>query len=155
MASVKPLCHFHLPLSSSSSFFRIRKPTHSLPLSPRLLNRPIQFQSKTLSPPHRIHLLPQPLHAYVTGPASDPNIADTDPKLDGLRQEDSPTPRVVTWELLSMLLMKHKFRLALCVASLFACTTCTLSMPIFSGDFFLWIFLSLHKFYLFILLQIW
>ncbi|CAL5185113.1 unnamed protein product [Lathyrus oleraceus] len=136
MASVKPLCHFHLPLSSSSSFFRIRKPTHSLSLSPRLLNRPIQFQSKTLSPPHRIHLLPQPLHAYVTGPASDPNIADTDPKLDGLRQEDSPTPRVVTWELLSMLLMKHKFRLALCVASLFACTTCTLSMPIFSGRFF-------------------
>lgn len=35
-----------------------------------------------------------------------------------------------------MLLMKHKFRLALCVASLFACTTCTLSMPIFSGRFF-------------------
>ncbi|CAK8532552.1 unnamed protein product [Lathyrus sativus] len=140
MAYVKPLSHYHLPLfssplSSSSSSYRIRKPIHSLSLSPRLLNRPIQFQSKTLSP-HRTHFLPQPLHAYVTGPASDPNTADTDPKLDGLRQEDPPTPRVVTWELLSMLLMKHKVRLAVCVASLFACTTCTLSMPIFSGRFF-------------------
>ncbi|XP_058779253.1 ABC transporter B family member 28 isoform X1 [Vicia villosa] len=136
MASVKPLCHYHLPLSSSSSSFPVQK-THSLSLSfsPRFLNRPIRFQSKSLSPP-RIRLLPQPLHAYVTGPASDPNITDTDPKLDGLRQEDSPTPRVVTWDLLSMLLMKHKLRLALCVGSLFACTTCTLSMPIFSGRFF-------------------
>ncbi|KAL5081029.1 hypothetical protein RYX36_009450 [Vicia faba] len=137
MASIKPLIlsHYHLPLSSSSSSFTIQKPTQSLSLSPRLLNRPIQFQSKTISSP-RIHLLPQPLHAYVTGPASDPNIADTDPKLDGLWQQDSPTPGVVTWELLSMLLMKHKFRLAVCVGSLLACTTCTLSMPIFSGRFF-------------------
>lgn len=135
MASVKPLCHYHLPLSSSPSSFKVQKPTHSLSFSTRFLNRPIRFQSKTLSPP-RIRLLPQPLHAYITGPASDPNIADTDPKLDGLRQEDSPTPRIVTWELLSMLLMKHKLRLALCVGSLFACTTCTLSMPIFSGFYF-------------------
>ncbi|CAJ2666585.1 ABC transporter B family member 28-like [Trifolium pratense] len=135
MASITTtLCHYHIPLSSS---FKIHKPTHSFPLplshSPRHLIHPFKFQPKTI--PSRF-LLSQPPRAYVTGPASDPNVADPDPKLDGLIQEEPYIPRVITWELLSFLLVKHKFRLAVCVASLFACTTCTLSMPIFSGRFF-------------------
>ncbi|WJX66439.1 ABC transporter B member 28 [Trifolium repens] len=129
------LCHYHFPLSSSS--FKIHKLTnsHSLPLSlsPRHLTLPFKFQPKTI--PSRF-LLSQPPRAYVTGPASDPNVAESDPKLDGFNQEKPYIPKVITWELLSLLLLKHKFRLAVCVASLFACTTCTLSMPIFSGRFF-------------------
>ncbi|WJX71348.1 ABC transporter B member 28 [Trifolium repens] len=123
------LCHYHFPLSSSS--FKIHKPI--LSHSPRHLTLPFKFQPKTI--PSRFPLS-QPPRAYVTGPASDPNVAESDPKLDGLKQEEPYIPKVITWELLSLLLLKHKFRLAVCVASLFACTTCTLSMPIFSGRFF-------------------
>ncbi|XP_004513684.1 ABC transporter B family member 28 [Cicer arietinum] len=141
MASVTTttLCHCHLPLSSS---FTIPKPIHSLSLSPstRALIRPFHFQfqskSKSISSSSSRCLISQPPRAYVTGPASDPNISEPDPKLHGSLQEKIEPPSVITWELLSMLLTKHKLRLALCVASLFSCTACTLSMPIFSGRFF-------------------
>lgn len=135
MTSLTTLSHYH-PLSS----FKIHKQTHSLSLSlSRVPIRPLQFQfkPKPLSLSRSRFLLSQSLpRAYVTGPASDPNVAEPDPKVDGLQQEEAVIPKVVTWELLGLLLFKHKFRIALCVASLFACTACTLSMPIFSGRFF-------------------
>jgi hypothetical protein len=134
------LCHYHFPLSSSS--FKIHKPI--LSHSPRHLTLPFKFQPKTI--PSRFPLS-QPPRAYVTGPASDPNVAESDPKLDGLNQEKPYIPKVITWELLSLLLLKHKFRLAVCVASLFACTTCTLSMPIFSGNFFVFCFFLYDDYY--------
>lgn len=74
--------------------------------------------------------------AYVTGPASDPIVSEPDLKL---RESDSRTveiqspPNLITWGLLWSLLVKHKLRLGLSVLTLLGCTTCTLSMPIFSG----------------------
>lgn len=149
MASVTTttLCHCHLPLSSS---FTIPKPIHSLSLSPstRALIRPFHFQfqskSKSISSSSSRCLISQPPRAYVTGPASDPNISEPDPKLHGSLQEKIEPPSVITWELLSMLLTKHKLRLALCVASLFSCTACTLSMPIFSGNFYYFFIYCIH-----------
>ncbi|XP_068634409.1 ABC transporter B family member 28 [Aristolochia californica] len=74
--------------------------------------------------------------AYVTAPASDPN-------LEGVHASElaSPTPAVDSSTLISAgkicrLLMLHKLRIAASVLSLFGCTACTLSMPIFSGRFF-------------------
>lgn len=134
MASATTLWHCHSPLSSSSSSFRrtLKQPTilsrvriHSIQSPRNSSRRPSRTLSSLASPPC----------AYVTGPASDPNFVEPDPKIDGSTPEETePPPRVITWELLSMLLMKHKLRIAVSVASLFACTTCTLSMPIFSGN---------------------
>ncbi|KAK7314958.1 hypothetical protein VNO77_33490 [Canavalia gladiata] len=114
----------HTPLLRSSSSFRPMKPPLSLSLS--LSSSLIHSRSFSFSPPR----------AYVTGPATDPNFAEPDPKLHGFAPEKAKPQNVITWNLLCTLLMKHKLRIALSVATLFACTTCTLSMPIFSGRFF-------------------
>ncbi|RDY10753.1 ABC transporter B family member 28 [Mucuna pruriens] len=120
------LRHCHLPLSLPHSrlSIRITKPPLSLSLPP-ILTHPLH--SRFFFPPPR---------AYVTAPVSDPNFGDSDPKLDGLDPEKAKPRNVITWSLLCTLLMKHKLRLALAVATLVACSTCTLSMPIFSGRFF-------------------
>lgn len=78
--------------------------------------------------------------AYITGPASDAIIATDDPKIDDSDPE-TQTAKVqpsgeVSWGLLWSLLARHKLRLAVSVISLIGCTTCTLSMPLFSGRFF-------------------
>ncbi|XP_061351551.1 ABC transporter B family member 28 [Gastrolobium bilobum] len=123
----------HPPFSSSASSIRTLKPTlshsHSRSLSLSLspfLRLPRFSLSSTTTPPR----------AYVTGPASDPIFCDPDPKLDRSPPDEVKPPNVITRNLLLTLLMKHKLRLAVSVAALFACTTCTLSMPIFSGRFF-------------------
>ncbi|KAK3220808.1 hypothetical protein Dsin_014778 [Dipteronia sinensis] len=78
--------------------------------------------------------------AYVTGPASDPIISDPDPKLDdsdSLNQEtQSPPPSLIGWGILWSLMSKHMLRLGFSILALAGATTCTLSMPIFSGRFF-------------------
>ncbi|KAL5142527.1 ABC transporter B family member 28 [Glycine soja] len=119
--------HHHLPLLLHSPLsIKFTKPPLSLSLSRRpLLTNPL----------HARFLLPPP-RAYAAAPASDPNFADPDPKLAGSDPENARPRNVITWSLLCTLLMKHKLRLALAVATLFACSTCTLSMPIFSGRFF-------------------
>lgn len=73
--------------------------------------------------------------AYVTGPASDPIFSEPDQKYDGEGiVHEEPRPRgVVTWGLLWSLLARHKLRLGVSTVALVGCTTCTLSMPIFSG----------------------
>lgn len=74
--------------------------------------------------------------AYVTGPASDPIVSEPDTNID---DSDSPSekvhspPNLITWGLLWSLLLKHKLKLVLSVLTLVGCTTCTLSMPVFSG----------------------
>ncbi|XP_052189342.1 ABC transporter B family member 28 [Diospyros lotus] len=77
--------------------------------------------------------------AYITGPPSDPIVADDYPKLDVSRSDgesiQSP-PKAISWGLLSSLLLQHKFRLAVSVVTLAGCTSCTLAMPFFSGRFF-------------------
>lgn len=74
--------------------------------------------------------------AYVTGVASDPNVAEPDPKIDGPETEKVKPLNLITVELLWTLLLRHKLRLALCFSALVGGTICTLSMPIFSGRFF-------------------
>ncbi|XP_057446308.1 ABC transporter B family member 28 isoform X2 [Lotus japonicus] len=119
-------CHPPPSPSSSPSSFRTLKPTLSFSLPRRHHQLCLSSRSSATTPPR----------AYVTGPASDPIVSDPDPKLDELPPEKPKPPNVITWELLSTLLMKHKLRLAVTAASLFACSACTLSMPIFSGRFF-------------------
>ncbi|XP_052723038.1 ABC transporter B family member 28 isoform X2 [Vigna angularis] len=123
MASATLSLHYPLLLLPSPLSTKITKPP--LSLRPLLLPRPL----------HSRFLLPPP-RAYVTAPASDPNFGDPDPKLIGLVAEKAKPQNVITWSLLCTLLMNHKLRLALVFATLFACSTCTLSMPLFSGRFF-------------------
>ncbi|KAK7364287.1 hypothetical protein VNO80_12827 [Phaseolus coccineus] len=123
MASATLSLHYPLLLLRSPLSTKITKP----PLSPRPLLLPHPLHSRFLLPPPR---------AYVTAPASDHNFGDPDPKLVGLGSENAKPQNVITWSLLCTLLMNHKLRLALMVATLFACSTCTLSMPLFSGRFF-------------------
>ncbi|XP_023533626.1 ABC transporter B family member 28 isoform X1 [Cucurbita pepo subsp. pepo] len=73
--------------------------------------------------------------AYV-GPASDPNVSESDPKLDDASDSQVRAPGVLYWGLLWKLLIKHKLRLLVSSLTLVCCTTCTLSMPFFSGRFF-------------------
>ncbi|KAI9080819.1 hypothetical protein K1719_037221 [Acacia pycnantha] len=125
--------------SPSPSRFYSLTPILSLsPLSPVLLQLPhfpsssLSLRSRTLS-----RTITTPF-AYVTGPASDPIFSECDPKIDGSdpRPEEVRPPTVISWGLLWMLLMKHKFRLVVSLVTLICCTTCTLSMPLFSGQFF-------------------
>ncbi|KAM7274304.1 hypothetical protein ACFE04_028968 [Oxalis oulophora] len=76
--------------------------------------------------------------AYVSGPASDPNVIESKPEIQNtITQPEAPKPtNLITWGLLWNLLMKHKLRLLASVLALIGATTCTLSMPIFSGRFF-------------------
>lgn len=75
--------------------------------------------------------------AYVSAPASDPSVSEPDPRIDGsgpLTEKDrAPAPNPISWGLLWTLLSRHKLRLAISAFALVGCTTCTLSMPIFSG----------------------
>lgn len=77
----------------------------------------------------------------MTGPASDPIVTEPDHKLDPTDDDSSVTDKVqstelISWGLLWSLLAKHKVRLVVCAFTLVGCTSCTLSMPIFSGRFF-------------------
>lgn len=68
-------------------------------------------------------------------------MTEPDHKLDPTDDESSVTEKVqstelISWGLLWTLLAKHKARLVVCAFTLAGCTSCTLSMPIFSGRFF-------------------
>lgn len=68
-------------------------------------------------------------------------MTEPDHKLDPTNDESSVTEKVqptelISWSLLWSLLAKHKVRLVVCAFTLAGCTSCTLSMPIFSGRFF-------------------
>uniref|UniRef100_A0A6N2NLE5 ABC transporter domain-containing protein n=1 Tax=Salix viminalis TaxID=40686 RepID=A0A6N2NLE5_SALVM len=105
-------------------------------LSPRLR------QSRPFPPLRKRHWTETAItSAYVTGPASDPIVTEPDHKLDSTDDESSLTekvqpPELISWSLLWSLLAKHKVRLVVCAFTLVGCTSCTLSMPIFSGRFF-------------------
>lgn len=80
----------------------------------------------------------RPPSAYVSGPASDPIVTEPDPKVDssnGAHGENVEPPAAITWDLLWSLLMRDKLRLAVSAVALIGCSTCTLSMPLFSGKF--------------------
>lgn len=68
-------------------------------------------------------------------------MTEPDHKLDPTDNDSSVTEKVqstelISWGLLWSLLAKHKVRLVVCAFTLVGCTSCTLSMPIFSGRFF-------------------
>ncbi|XP_026406799.1 ABC transporter B family member 28-like [Papaver somniferum] len=76
--------------------------------------------------------------AYAAAPSSDSNI-NSEPKPEESNSSSSDTnrsPNVITWGLIWSLMLRHKLRLAISIATLIGCTTCTLSMQIFSGQFF-------------------
>ncbi|XP_010438880.1 PREDICTED: ABC transporter B family member 28 [Camelina sativa] len=73
------------------------------------------------------------VRAYVTG--APPIVDEPDPKIEESKSE-AVSRDLISWGLVWSLLDKHKLRLVVCLLTLVGCSTCTLSMPIFSGRFF-------------------
>ncbi|WCJ36583.1 ABC transporter B family member 28 [Euphorbia peplus] len=104
---------------------------------PRIQN----FKHNQLPPPYPLRqshpFPPSPAipRAYVSGP---PPVTEPDHKLEDSDSagDKPPSPKLISSGLLLSLLLKHKLRLGVLVLTLVGCTTCTLSMPIFSGRFF-------------------
>ncbi|KAG0575564.1 hypothetical protein KC19_5G012700 [Ceratodon purpureus] len=78
--------------------------------------------------------------AFISPPA-DPQFLRLDK--DGMEEVLGSVPvaprgpkPIITWSLVAGLLWKQKLRLAVAAMSLVAATTCTLTMPLFSGKFF-------------------
>lgn len=112
------------PLLSFSSAFSPRR----LPFLPRSRRR-----RSAPAPPAAIRA------AYITALASDPNLEEGQFRgADdaGELEKDSLCAAAISWGLLWSLLARHKLRLLVSAVSLLGCTTCTLSMPIFSGQVF-------------------
>eukprot|EP01018_Ginkgo_biloba_P016857 Gb_40287 [translate_table: standard] len=80
--------------------------------------------------------------AYISPPAADPSfvgLGNNEDKANALTDIKGvlTEPAVpISWNLIGTLLSRHKLRLALSVVSLFGCTACTLTMPVFTGRFF-------------------
>lgn len=74
--------------------------------------------------------------AYVTG--APPIVGEPDPKIEGSKSdsEKDESKDLIRWGLVWSLLSKHKLRLSVCLLTLVGCSTCTLSMPVFSGNRF-------------------
>ncbi|KAI3856396.1 hypothetical protein MKX03_034478 [Papaver bracteatum] len=112
-------------LSSSSSSFSI---------SPRQQSK--LFRPNFTKPGRkRFHFSTE---AYVAAPASDSNINSEleSEESNSSSSDTNRSPNVISWGLIWSLMLRHKLRLAISIATLIGCTTCTLSMPIFSGQFF-------------------
>ncbi|KAL1202864.1 ABC transporter B family member 28 [Cardamine amara subsp. amara] len=74
--------------------------------------------------------------AYVTG--APPIVDEQDPKIEGSKSEaeKDESKDLIRWGLVWSLMYKHKLRLGICLLTLFGCSACTLSMPVYSGRFF-------------------
>ncbi|MCO5581757.1 hypothetical protein L7F22_035645 [Adiantum nelumboides] len=88
-------------------------------------------------PPPRPHVARA---AYISAPAADPNSLYYSNSGNGHSEffdEELKRPtEVITWKLIGRLLLEEKLRLALSALALVGCSSCTLSMPVFSGRFF-------------------
>ncbi|KAM0872627.1 hypothetical protein ACQ4PT_038592 [Festuca glaucescens] len=111
-------------------------------LNPSRSRRPSLFTTSRAPAPGRRQCLrlSRPPHAYISAPAPGPDAYQS-PSLDAAEAAAdvaaaTSTTDAVTWAGVWALLWQHKARLAISLAALFACTTCTLSMPLFSGRFF-------------------
>lgn len=80
--------------------------------------------------------------AYVTG--APPIVGEQDPKIEGSKSEPEKdeSKDLIRWGLVWSLMYKHKLRLGVCLFTLLGCSACTLSMPVFSGNWFFSIILS-------------
>ncbi|KAL6580415.1 ABC transporter B member 28 [Orobanche minor] len=135
-ASATPFVH-PLERSSQKHFFNNKSPKLKLKLT---INSP-KAQGVSFSP-SSIYLLKSShrstriiSHAYVSGPALDPVVWE-DPRIDGPDIVKLQAVDVISWGLLWKLVSGHKWRVLLSVLTLLGCTTCTLSMPLYSGRFF-------------------
>ncbi|XP_015069728.1 ABC transporter B family member 28 isoform X2 [Solanum pennellii] len=76
--------------------------------------------------------------AYITGPAFDAFVSESDPKFE--ESDDSLVAvqpiEVIRWGFIWKLVSRHKLKLLASVFSLVVCTTCSLSLPLLSGRFF-------------------
>ncbi|TKW31847.1 hypothetical protein SEVIR_2G132800v4 [Setaria viridis] len=112
-----------------------------LPAPPRPAENPTRAPSISVSR-RRLHLArPRPPRAYISAPAPGPEAAYAPPSLDAAAAAADVAAAIsssdaVTWAGVWALLSRHRARIAVCLAALVACTTCTLSMPLFSGRFF-------------------
>lgn len=130
-----------LPFTLKPSHFPKRLPNSSLsPLRLRRLTSVAPFP--TLPALHRGFKSNSSTFAYVTGPASDPNVSESDPKVDDASDSQVRVVGVLNWGLLWRLLTKHKLRLLVSLLTLVCCSTCTLSMPFFSGMIWFWGFFA-------------
>ncbi|KAK8559434.1 hypothetical protein V6N13_026857 [Hibiscus sabdariffa] len=124
-----PLIPHIIPTRFSTRTHHARKLKLSLHQSPTF--PPISLPASTRSN----YISTSVSRAYVTGPPvvseSDPRIDDTEPDTD-----KAEASNLISRRLLWSLLARHKLRLGLSVLALVGGTTCTLSMPIFSGRFF-------------------
>ncbi|KAH7557571.1 hypothetical protein JRO89_XS11G0182100 [Xanthoceras sorbifolium] len=132
-----------LLLRTSPTRFSTPHPHHALSKHTLSLSvPPFLRQSCSFPPIRRTKFLTKHTvsYAYVTGPASDPIVSEPGPKLDDSdshsEKTQSPPPNLIGWGLLWSLLLEHKLRLGFSILALAGATTCTLSMPIFSGRFF-------------------
>lgn len=110
-----------------------------LPAPPRPAENPTRAPSISVSR-RRLHLArPRPPRAYISAPAPGPEAAYAPPSLDAAAAAADVAAAIsssdaVTWAGVWALLSRHRARIAVCLAALVACTTCTLSMPLFSGE---------------------
>jgi len=89
-------------------------------------------------PRKRLHLA-RPPRAYISAPAPGPEAAYAAPTLDAAAAAADVAAAIsssdaITWAGVWALLSRHRARIAVCLAALVACTACTLSMPLFSGE---------------------
>ncbi|KAH6756774.1 hypothetical protein C2S51_038896, partial [Perilla frutescens var. frutescens] len=105
-----------------------RQSVSSLPAS---VSWPISFEgSRTLTASRIVS------RAYVSAPAFDALVSESDPKIDAAEIVELQPIDVISWGLLWKLVSRHKWKVLASVLTLFGCTSCTLAMPVFSGKFF-------------------
>ncbi|PIN26575.1 Peptide exporter, ABC superfamily [Handroanthus impetiginosus] len=75
-------------------------------------------------------------YANVSCAVLDENLSEDDPKIDGSEVAERQPVEVISWGLLWKLVWLQKWRVLLSVLALLGCTTCTLTMPLYSGRLF-------------------
>ncbi|XP_042504842.1 ABC transporter B family member 28 [Macadamia integrifolia] len=137
--------NLHLPanlnLSPLPKSYPRRIHRAQFPLSrPRSISRQLslKFFSSSLPTSPRTPFKGVCSAAYVSAPASEPSVSENNPKLEGLNSPPAyaQSSTTISWSLVWSLLLRHKLRVAVSIVTLIGCTSCTLSMPIFSGRFF-------------------
>nr|CAD1818902.1 unnamed protein product [Ananas comosus var. bracteatus] len=99
---------------------------------------PLSFSHRGLSPRLSNGARRRPRAAYVSAPASDPDsgAAAAGGGAPAAAWVSAANAAAISWAVVWPLILSHKMRIAASLVSLVACTTCTLAMPLFSGNFF-------------------
>ncbi|XP_058084944.1 ABC transporter B family member 28 isoform X2 [Magnolia sinica] len=131
-------------LKPSKPLLSRRIPKSRFPLSSFTLSRqnspPFPLYSPSFPPRSSTTRTPRGIRAaYISAPASDPNVGSVEKDPTAAESDSAAavgSPTLISWGVIWSLLAQHKLRLAVALASMIGCTTCTLSMPIFTGKFF-------------------